>query len=148
MARVEFSVYDKPPKKDGANSMWSKESEFHRIVALRQAALKAMMDCGLNAPFEEFVSLRLDLFIPKAKIASVGDLDNFITGICDGLQAADPRSRLYSSFNRLDNSRIHPMVPLLLTNDALVVEIVALKNSIPESSRMYYTVAIEATPLA
>ena len=37
----QFEVKGLPPKKDGANSMWSKKLESERLVALRQAALKA-----------------------------------------------------------------------------------------------------------
>lgn len=146
MAKAEFRVDEKPPKKDGANSMWNKDSEFNRIVALRRTALKAMREAEIHSPFNENVILRFDLFVPRSQLESVGDLDNFITGICDGLQAADPKAKLHSGFNRMGNEDIHPSVPLVLTNDSLVVEIVARKQPVSELSTTFYTVAVEAMP--
>jgi hypothetical protein len=40
---VEFRVDEEmPPKKDGANSMRAKPTEFPRLIALRSRALEAM----------------------------------------------------------------------------------------------------------
>jgi len=87
--KISFQVQDIPPKKDGANSMWGKQTEIPRLISLRSSALKAMD--GRN-PFNHNITLKLKFHCPINKIFRVGDLDNFITGVCDGLQAADPRA--------------------------------------------------------
>jgi hypothetical protein len=76
--KINFVVGGVPPKKDGANSMWKKPAELPRLLALRRAAHLAMGDRVLAA-----VSVRLTLRIYADRGA--GDLDNFITGVCDGL---------------------------------------------------------------
>ncbi len=83
---IEFTVQDIPPKKDGANSMWKKPAEALRIVSLRKEALRAMREANISDCFRSFVRLEITLFAPKSKMESIGDLDNFITGVCDGVQ--------------------------------------------------------------
>ena len=90
---VEFKVQGKPPKKDGANSMWGKKSEAQNIVNLSKAAISARNELNIT-PFTGRVSIELTIYADNAVIESMGDLDNFITGICDGLQAADPRANM------------------------------------------------------
>ncbi|MDQ0340529.1 hypothetical protein J2S00_003353 [Caldalkalibacillus uzonensis] len=92
--RLEFVVEDIPPKKDGANSMWKKEIEAHRIISLRTRAFEAMQRVGFDCCFKGHIHLSLFIYLPPDKIERVGDLDNFITGICDGIQAAHPRFNL------------------------------------------------------
>ena len=41
---VAFTVVGLPPKKDGASSMWRKNSEVARIISLRLAAAEALGD--------------------------------------------------------------------------------------------------------
>lgn len=84
--RIEFTVQGQlPPKKDGATSMWKKSSEHARLVALRTQAQTA---CGTDGPLSENIQLTLEIHCPRRELHSIGDLDNFITGICDGLMAA------------------------------------------------------------
>lgn len=83
--RIKFTVYSVPPKKDGANSMWHKGSEHDHLKALRLAAYQAMMDQPL---IESGAVLTIHVYTP----VRTGDLDNFITGICDGLMAAHPNT--------------------------------------------------------
>ena len=80
-----------PPKKDGANSMWGKEDARTLLKALRIAAAEAMAG---RKPFDEPVELELTVWTDSIDATELwarragGDLDNFITGVCDGLQAA------------------------------------------------------------
>ena len=94
VTRIEFTVEgDLPPKKDGANSMWNKPSEFRRLVRLRSVALQAMDG---RTPLASDIVLELEIRCG----GSDGDLDNFITGVCDGLQAASrgtPTGELWES---------------------------------------------------
>ena len=83
--QVRFDVEGVPPKKDGASSMWSKRSELQRLRNLRRAAGTAM---SRPIPITARATLRLKIY---AAIRA-GDLDNFITGVCDGLMAAHPRT--------------------------------------------------------
>jgi hypothetical protein len=84
---LELLVTGLPPKKDGANSMWRKPSEVPRIKALRLAAINALGHRDRPVPKGE-VRLMLRLHAPR----SAGDLDNFITGVCDGLMGCNQRT--------------------------------------------------------
>lgn len=80
-----------PPKKDGASSMWRKPSSIPLLRALRSAACQEMAG---RPPYDEPVKLSLRICLPENDKTSLyarrkyGDLDNFITGICDALQAS------------------------------------------------------------
>jgi hypothetical protein len=74
-----------PPKKDGANSMWNKPSEFERLITLRRAVCDAFNG---DKPLHKDIQLRIRVHVGNMDPGQVGDLDNFITGVCDGLMAA------------------------------------------------------------
>lgn len=61
--------------------MWRKSLEQDRLKKLRKAAQEAMAG---RTPWKGDVRLALIICAD----ASSGDLDNFITGLCDGLMAA------------------------------------------------------------
>jgi hypothetical protein len=82
---ASFSLEDIPPKKDGANSMWGKKAEIARLKALRTSAYKSL---GGRLPAGGRMELELRVYAQT----SAGDLDNFVTGVCDGLMAAHPRT--------------------------------------------------------
>src|SRR5260221_12174048 len=78
--KIEFTVRDIPPKKDGANSMWSKNSEAPRIISLRKAALDAMKKAGLNGCILSPVKLEVTVFAQSSQFIRnsgnyMGDLD-------------------------------------------------------------------------
>lgn len=131
---MTFTVDGLPPKKDGANSMWGKPVEVDRLIALRRAAHDALQGAG---PMAGLVALRVRIGVPGGKLRSAGDLDNFLTGICDGLQAAHPRSFLAEAWVALEGSGVHPGQPLVLVNDANVVSITAEKVEVREGSASY-----------
>ncbi len=115
--RVRFHVLGLPPKKDGANSMWNKRSEFQRLRALRVEALHAMQGHPLrDSP------LRLVLHVYAAPAA--GDLDNFITGVCDGLMAATPDATIDPRWADLPEA-VQPAQAIAFTNDKWVTKIEA-----------------------
>jgi hypothetical protein len=78
---VSFSVQGVPPKKDGSSSMWGKSSEIVRLKALRSEACRALSGHEFT---HEPLALSIRVFAPDG----AGDLDNFATGILDGLMAA------------------------------------------------------------
>jgi hypothetical protein len=135
-------VDDIPPKKDGANSMWGKDTEVERIISLRKKAFEAMQNQGLSC-IRSRVTLGLSLYVPSYQLEGIGDLDNFIGGVCDGLQKANARTGLHKRFHDLVQEKIHPGYSLL-ENDSRIMSIVAKKaelgTGIPSA---YYTVIIE-----
>ena len=137
--KISFQVNNIPPKKDGANSMWGKETEIPRLISLRKAALKAM--AGRN-PFERNIYLKLKFHCPQAKICRVGDLDNFITGICDGLQAADSRAGGKAVWATEEPPEIRPQSCIAIRDDCNVVQISAEKIG-DDSERYWYEIEIE-----
>lgn len=85
MPSIRFSVQGLPPKKDGANSMWRKGVELPRLMALRKAASEAFS--GIPPVAAGDVEIKVILFADP----TAGDLDNFVTGICDGLMPCHPQ---------------------------------------------------------
>ena len=146
---IEFTVQNIPPKKDGANSMWSKDSEAPRIIALRKAAFDEMQKAGIYEPFQSPVRLEFTLFAALSHFSYesgnyIGDLDTFITGICDGLQAAHKNVQsAHPLFQSLQNSVMDFRHDLLIKNDAQVVSITAKKVPIDNQQQPFYKVIVE-----
>ncbi|MBA7608775.1 hypothetical protein ES703_15957 [subsurface metagenome] len=143
--RIEFTVTGRPPKKHGEKSMWARSDEAPFVASLRQAAFEARLKARLNTPFHCLVALELRVFIPEPKLESIGDLDSFITGVCDSLQAADPKvlPYLHKVFQEAMAEEAAPKHALLIENDAKVVSIIAKKVAIEKNQKVYYKVAIE-----
>ena len=130
--KIEFTVRNLPPKKDGANSMWGKPSEIPKLKALRIAAVEAMGNLPL---INSDISLTIKIYAHGRK----GDLDNFITGICDGLMSArvDRFEDLYSDI--LPDAR--PKNDICYRDDVLITQITAQRIEINAGSE-YYTIEI------
>jgi hypothetical protein len=143
--KVEFTVNGHPPKKHGEKSMWARDDEAPLVALLREKALETMSKNRINKCFACLVSLDITLFTPRSSLESIGDLDNFITGICDSLQAADLKAipHLHRVFSLPRYRSIEPKRPLLISNDAKVVSIVAKKVLLAENENVYYRVILE-----
>ena len=127
MRSIRFRVENElPPKKDGATSMWGKPTEARRLIALRTAALAALGD---QQPFSQEIRLALRVHVGLRNDRSSGDLDNFVTGVCDGLMAADSRSTVHPSFEESENSTVHPAKAIAIVDDSEVTKIDAEKLS-------------------
>jgi len=116
-----------PPKKDGANSMWGKANMRPLLKALRSAAAEAMAGRDpFDEPLELTLTVRTGAMEPTDLWArrSGGDLDNFITGVCDGLQAAYPGWKASEEWADLPDAA-QPDRPLVFTDDSWVRRIVA-----------------------
>jgi hypothetical protein len=111
--KIDFGAKGVPPKKDGANSMWGKGAEIPRLKALRKAARLAL---GKQPPLAGTVHLTLRVYADEA----AGDLDNFITGVCDGLMAANSRVFVNPAVwaDLPENAR--PGVAIAFENDSVV----------------------------
>ena len=139
MRTYRFEVKGLPPKKDGAQSMWSKPLEAERLVALRQAALQALKD---ELPLWSNIRLTLKIHLPVNN-RPIGDLDTFITGVCDGLMKRAPGSKLHEeTWNKPKYSNIHPDNVIAIQDDSQVVSIQAEKI-IGKSDQQWYEVVLE-----
>ena len=135
MAKITFEVRDGlPPKKDGANSMWNKPTEAVRLVQLRLAASESMKG---SPPFRKNVRLSIEIFLEDPESETAGDLDNYITGVCDGLMSAHPRAKLDSIWSTPELAHIHPRKTVALEDDSAVISIYADKVPAHRSGPRY-----------
>ena len=130
-----------PPKKDGANSMWGKPSERERLIALGRAALASL---GTSKPLEADIRMFVEIHFPAEKILSSGDLDNFITGICDGLMSASAGALEFESWKTPELAEIQPKRCIAIRDDREVMEISARKV-ISQSGEPWYRVTLLGT---
>ena len=139
MRHISFRVEGElPPKKDGANSMWNKEAEAPRLVALRLQALEAL---GNKLPFSQEIRLKASIHLGSSNTRAAGDLDNFVSGICDGLMQADRRAKLHQLFCKSENAAIHPRKTIAIHDDSQMIEIHAYKL-VGESADDWYEVEL------
>lgn len=136
--RFTFKIADDwPPKKDGANSMWGKRSEHDRLVKLRRAAVDAL---GGRPPLTRNIHLTVTIYVGTRNDRRVGDLDTFITGVCDGLQKADARANT-AAWTETE-SPIHPTRVVAIEDDCQVIAIHAEKRT-GMDPRPWYEVILE-----
>lgn len=139
MSVIKFHVDGLPPKKNGANSMWSKRLDSERLVSLRRAALENMSG---HPPLKKDIRLAVTVCIGDENKKSVGDLDTFVTGICDGLMKATANCRLCREvWDRAEND-IRPDKPIAIDDDYQVIGIQAAKIK-DSDGRQYYDVTLE-----
>ncbi len=113
-----------PPKKDGANSMWNKDkgeiNEVNKLIKLRNEALSKLK----GKVIESNLKLTLKVYLKKNN-KTKGDLDNFLTGICDGLMVAHKGAKISPKFKGLD--KINPEEVRFIVDDFKIIEIIAKK---------------------
>lgn len=73
---------------------------------------------------------------------NIGDLDNFITGICDGLQSANSMAKIHPMFSAKGFEDISSNQSFIV-NDLQVIEILAKKIPQDADSQISYTIVIE-----
>lgn len=132
--RIFFVVEGVPPKKDGANAMWGKSSQLQALKALRIAALRAM---GNHPPFETNIHLKIAIYAPPR----LGDLDNFITGICDGLMAVHPRALFDQTLWEDMPETARPTHAICFRDDKIVSRIEAERLSL-DAKLPHYSVEV------
>lgn len=86
MASIDFTVEGLPPIKRGSESMWGKQ-----IARIRQLRAAAGAKPHTPATLDQEVHLRIVVY---AEVRD-GDLDGFVSGICDGLQPAPANFHSY-----------------------------------------------------
>lgn len=137
--KYRFKVQGKPPKKDGANSMWNKDSEIPQLIELRKQAYEVFKE--EKKVLSKNISLKVEIFLTKNS-QNIGDLDNFITGICDGLMKAhgNAKTEKYDQ-EAADEIKSHKFN--LIEDDYKITQINAKKNVSPELKSEHYIVEIE-----
>lgn len=128
---IAFSVDGLPPKKDGANSMWGKPAEIGRLKALRRAAYRALE--GTMPPEGAHIAVTIHVHAD----VGAGDLDNFITGICDGLQAVHARTPIDESAWADEPPELRPGRAITFHDDKYVFRILAERRPQPSSGPRY-----------
>jgi hypothetical protein len=124
MVTFKFHVDGLPPKKNGANSMWGNQFESERLVSLRKAALLEMKG---HLPLKSGIKLTIAVHIAENN-RLVGDLDTFITGVCDGLMKITSRANpVKSIWDRPENADIRPNISIAIDDDCEVMNIQAAK---------------------
>lgn len=136
--RISFDVKGVPPKKDGADSMWGKRSEIPRNKALRRGAKEALARARATSP-PRAKSVLLAVRVHAA--TSAGDVDNFITGICDTLMPAHARTGVDDAAWRDVDEEIRPKRAIAYEDDAIVTRILA--ERVPTDGEAFYEVVID-----
>ena len=139
---INFTVECKPPKKSPPDSVWTSKEVKH-VFELRKNAFEARQKINMNDYFHNPVKLELTVYDPnitqrKDHHDYVGDLDSIIAGVCESLQPADEQVKKVPEFEGYEE--FGPRIPLILEDDAQVVEIIAKKiqDKVP-----HYLVTIE-----
>ncbi len=133
--KISFDVQGLPPKKDGATSMWNKQAELPRLRDLRAAAARAMNG---QPACTAHLCLRLRVYAYE----SAGDLDNFITGICDGLMPAHLNTPIDPSMWKELPEAAQPHKAIAFYDDACVTRIEA-ERARPDAKGHHYQVELE-----
>ncbi len=133
-----FEVKGLPPKKDGAQSMWGKPLEVRRLVPLRQAALQALRG---HPPLQNSIKLTLKIYIP-VNSQTTGDLDTFVSGVCDGLMATPYGGKLDPIWDDEELESIYPTETIAIVDDSRAINIQAEKV-IGDTDQQWYEVILE-----
>ena len=139
---INFTVKCKPPKKSTADSVWTSKEVKH-VFKLRKSAFEKRQKINMTDYFRNPVKLELtvyDLNITQRKDSHdyVGDLDSIVAGVCESLQPADKQVKEVPEFE--EHEEFGPSVPLILGDDAQVVEIIAKKI---QDKDTHYSVTIQ-----
>ena len=145
MTTISFQVNGWPPNiKKNAKSMLRNPTQAERLNALRKAARAAL---GGQACFTRDIRLVLVLRVHVGRLedersgnSGSGDLDNFVSGVCDGLMRAHPNTpstSFHDLFRKPENSDVHPTKSLAFEDDSQVVKINAEKLVGPEDHSWY-----------
>jgi hypothetical protein len=113
--------------------------EAERLVNLRRAALMAMEG---QPPLKRDIRLTITVCVGAENNRSVGDLDTFITGVCDGLMKVAPRCKLCADVWSEAEESIRPDKPIAIDDDCQVVSIKAVKVK-DATGKQFYDVVLE-----
>lgn len=95
MRRISFTVSGLPPNiKKNKGSMSRIQEQATRLERLQNEAFEALRSQASDEPFKDDVRLTLSVHVGfndarDSGIWGLGDLDNFVAGVCDGLKKGD-----------------------------------------------------------
>ncbi|MDX1944235.1 MAG: hypothetical protein SFU86_02430 [Pirellulaceae bacterium] len=110
-----------PPIKNHAKSMWNDADQLPRLRRLRLALLAAMKG---EPPLNANIRMVVRVHVGPANTKGTGDLDNYLGGICDGLQSA---KGVWPLWEGPDCQDIHPCNKIAVVDDYAIVAIDAQK---------------------
>ena len=139
--------------------MWGKPTEAEKLIALRRAALEAFR-CQDWFKRDIRLLLKLHVCIPEwdtlgtdarcQALQKLGDLDNFVSGVCDGLMGLGkyphPSQKLAEVFR--ENKDVHPLKAIAYEDDSQIMEIYAKRmvNRDPKEECWYEVTLEEPNP--
>ncbi|MBI1663631.1 MAG: hypothetical protein IS860_09120 [Nitrosopumilus sp.] len=146
--QIEFSVNGKPPRK----SQWGTDDAL-LIIKLREAALDARKNAGIVGYYNDPIKVNLTVYAPNITNVNkkstgdddpnkfIGDLDSFVSGVCDYLHKGPKRGENNFEPHPIFNEKpeIGPDVPLIIYDDSQIVEVNARKV---EDDTIHYHVQI------
>lgn len=136
---IRFTVHDLPPKKCSERSMWSKPQEIPRVISLRQAAFASMNGAP---PLRDAIRLSVRILLATDD-RTLGDLDNFVSGICDALQRANTSAGLVVG-SAWDADKLRDIAPdrfAVIGDDNAIVSIQA-ERLVTTGSEAFYEVEL------
>jgi Holliday junction resolvase RusA-like endonuclease len=138
--KIHFEVKGfAPPIKYGDKSMWTRPGQKEQVIELRKEAKRELGKRKL--PVKVPMELEIEISIPQSQYDKYakGDLDNYITGICDSLQKAHVNVLGY-----MDNKEeyIEPDAFFLIDDDKYVRAITATKNHYEDIEELSYRVTL------
>ena len=131
-----------PPRntKNKNKSMWNDPTEVPRLIKLREEACDAL---NKAQPLSEDIALSIKIHLPL-NYNELGDLDNFIKGICDGLMKCPnhPTLKLHETFEKTEHKKIYPETFAVIEDDREIVKITATK-AFEDIEEPFYEITVE-----
>jgi hypothetical protein len=121
--------------------MWSDVVQSVPLIDLRNQALAAKKNFGVKDCFTSSIKLELEMYARKSDLDSMGDLDNLLGGVCDGLGAMPTNPTLVpSEWFSTERPEVPPTIPILYTDDKIITSIKGTK--IESFGDPYYIIKI------
>ena len=104
--------------------------------------MESMYRQGLSEPIDSKIILELEIYASSETLDAIGDLDNLIGGVCDGLKAkpTNPEFKVHDLFYEPNTIDILPLEPILYKDDSQIWRLQALKEISAEEN--HYNVKI------
>jgi hypothetical protein len=140
--RIQFRVEGLPPNQKSKPSIWSDVVQSLSVIELRKQALLAKKNSRVIDFFTSKIRLELEIFAPKNDLDTIGDLNNLLGGVCDGLQAKpnNPTLKLAEWFSFPENLDVCPDIPIFYNDDKVITSIEGTK--IETEKDPYYIIKI------
>ena len=143
--KIKFKVDGRPPRK----SNWG-DKDAELIIKLREAALAARKDAGVNEGYDKSIKIKLTIYATNILDVEykqngdddpdkfIGDLDSLVAGVCEYLQPAPENPDIKINPMLKKGDEISHDRALIIKNDSQIVKIDAKK----EIGKPHYNVEI------